>query len=128
MTRMIAVIWLGAVAAMAWGLFQVKNEVRSLEAELHKTHWATKSDRETIEILKAEWSYLNQPARIADLATRHLALAPLDNSRIVEVSELSSRLSPQFDGQGTPTGPSPGPSPDLPLAQAATLASAEAER
>ena len=120
MTRMIAVIWLGAVAAMAWGLFQVKNEVRSLEAELHKTRWATKSDRETIEILKAEWSYLNQPARIADLATRHLELVPLDNNRIVELSELSSRLSPQFDGEV--------PSPDSPLAQAATLASAEAER
>ena len=120
MTRMIAVIWLGAVAAMAWGLFQVKNEVRSLEAELHKTHWATKSDRETIEILKAEWSYLNQPARIADLATRHLELAPLETSQIVEINDLSTRLSPHDYEQG--------PAPDSPLAQAATLASAEAER
>ena len=120
MTRMIAVIWLGAVAAMAWGLFQVKNEVRSLEAELHKARWATKSDRETIEILKAEWSYLNQPARIADLATRHLELAPLETTQIVESSDLSTRLSPYDYDQV--------PSPDSPLAQAASLASAEAER
>ena len=124
MTRMIAVIWLGAVAAMAWGLFQVKNEVRSLEAQLHKTHWATKSDRETIEILKAEWSYLNQPARIADLATRHLELAPLETSQIVEINDLSTRLSPH----GYDQGPAPDSTPGAPLAQPASLASAEAER
>lgn len=120
MTRIVALIWLATAAMTAWGLFHLKNEVQGLESELHKVRKATAADREALDILKAEWSFLNQPAQIAALAEKHLGLGPVDPAQVVPLAELSARLDPQPDS----TAPDGG---DLP-AGAATLASAKAEQ
>jgi hypothetical protein len=118
MTRVVATIWLATAAITAWGLFQVKNEVQGLESELHAVRKASVADREALDILKAEWSFLNQPAEIARLAKHHLGLGPVDPAQVVPLSALAARLDPQPD--------STAPDGDLP-AGAATLASAKAE-
>ena len=61
--------------------------VRGLKAEVDK-------EREAIALLKAEWSLLNQPARLQALVERHsdyLGLVPLDPIQIGQVSEIPMR-------------------------------------
>jgi hypothetical protein len=51
-------------------------------------------EQETIHLLHAEWSYLNEPTRLAELTHRHLALAPLAASQMVRIEDLPLRLPP----------------------------------
>ncbi len=98
MTRF-AVTWLIAVTVAALGLFHVSHEVEQLENELIREQRSILRERETIHVLEAEWSYLNRPERIADLARRHLALVPLSADRMVSIQDLPQRQEP---GAGLP--------------------------
>ena len=91
MSRFVVVIWLIAIVVGALGLFHVKYQVQRLEAELDLAQRSILHRQEAIHILKAEWSYLNRPARLSDLAERHLGLAPLDSSRLVRIDDLPQR-------------------------------------
>jgi cell division protein FtsL len=91
MTKFVVLVWLVAIAAAAAGLFHVKYQVQNLEEELNLEHRSILHRQEAIHILKAEWSYLNQPARLSDLAKRHLGLAPLDSNRLVRLDDLPRR-------------------------------------
>ena len=92
MSRLVILIWLVAIVVAALGLFHVKYQVQRLEEELDLEHRSILHRQEAIHILKAEWSYLNQPARLSDLAERHLGLAPLDSNRLVRLEDLPQRV------------------------------------
>jgi cell division protein FtsL len=91
MSRFVVLVWLTAIVVAALGLFHVKYQVQRLEEELDLTHRSILHRQEAIHILKAEWSYLNHPARLSDLARRHLDLAPLDSNRLVRLDDLPRR-------------------------------------
>jgi len=71
----ITLLWVGLAAGVAAGLFQVKYEVQALEGRLNRINRAVLADQQAIHVLKAEWSYLNQPT---ELSKRALALGVLD--------------------------------------------------
>ena len=98
MTRF-AITWLIAVTVAALGLFHVSHQVEQLKNELIREQRSILRDQETIHVLEAEWSYLNRPERIADLARRHLALVPLSADRMVSIQDLPQRQEP---GAGLP--------------------------
>jgi len=54
------------------GLFQVKHRVQNLTKDLAEIHHQIATNRQEIHVLKAEWSYLNDPARIKRLADTYL--------------------------------------------------------
>lgn len=91
MNKFAALVWLTAVAVAALGLYHVKYQVQRLEEDLGLEHQSILKHQEAIHILKAEWSYLNQPARISDLAKRHLGLIPLTANQVVRFDELPMR-------------------------------------
>jgi hypothetical protein len=92
-----AASWLIAVTVGALALFYVSHTVERLEGNLAREQHAILQHQEAIHVLKAEWSYLNQPWRIADLAQRYLALAPLSADRVVGIKDLPQRLEPGND-------------------------------
>ena len=128
MKKLAVMAWLGAIAIAAIALFHVKNEVKQLEKALAAEHQALLQAQESIHVLKAEWSFLNQPGRIAELARRHLALEPIEAERVVQVEELPYRLyQEEFADDDAPGSGAPGAvEPDAP-SLAATLASAKAQ-
>jgi hypothetical protein len=70
-------------------------------------------ERERIHALQADWSYLTNPARLADLARRHLPLQPLAAEQMIRIEDLPLRLAPLVaDGDGfqqaEPVSPLPG--------------------
>ena len=88
MKRFIIFCWLVAGSVTALILFQIKQEVRSLEQEIAATRGVILRDQEALHVLEAEWSYLNSPARIASLAERHLGMAAIPAERVVGFADL----------------------------------------
>ncbi len=68
MKRYILPGWLVLVAAAAYAMFHVGFEVERLESRLATLEVKTAEERETMHVLRAEWSYLNRPARLARLS------------------------------------------------------------
>ncbi|MBT6095766.1 MAG: hypothetical protein HOH04_12860 [Rhodospirillaceae bacterium] len=77
--------------AIGVGLFMVKYRVQDLEDQLVDINREIARDREAIQVLRAEWSHLNEPQRLRALAGRHLGMAP------VVVGQVASRSG--FDAQ-----------------------------
>ncbi len=76
MTRLGAVFWLVLVLAAGFTTFKVKYAVQDLEDELNRVRRQTIAEQQEIRVLTAEWTYLNQPERLAELNRRFLGLAP----------------------------------------------------
>jgi hypothetical protein len=91
MIRQPTIIAFSLCALLGIGLFLVKYDVQALEEELVKVDRDAAADQEAIHVLKAEWSFLTQPARLADLAARHLVLHPLTANQIGDVDQLALR-------------------------------------
>jgi hypothetical protein len=77
MTRLGAVFWLILVVAAGFTTFKVKYAVQDIEDELRRVRKQTSAEQQEIRVLTAEWTYLNQPERLADLNRRFLSLAPI---------------------------------------------------
>jgi len=82
MIRPTSLILMVLAAAAGGALFQVAFEVSALDDELAQLNRDIRADRDAIHVLRAEWSFLNQPERLEDLTRRHLDLLPASGSQI----------------------------------------------
>ena len=90
-----AALILFALSIIAGGvLFGVAFEVSALEERLIALNQEITRDRESIHVLRAEWSYLNQPERLEGLSRRYLELQPLKGSQISAITALPLRPVP----------------------------------
>lgn len=81
------------ISAAAW-TFKVKYEAEALEAQVTAVERKAQLERETISLLEADWSLLNQPDRLQRLAEAFkgdLTLEPLKPEQIVEPDELPAQ-------------------------------------
>jgi cell division protein FtsL len=85
------VIWLIVVIATGFGLFISKFQVQALEDKLAETNRQILQQEQAIHLLKAEWSYRNQPDRIEALARRYLQMAPLAGKQYGAIDDLPWR-------------------------------------
>jgi len=121
MSRIAAVLFLLLAGLCAVGTYVLKHEVQQREEALRAAHRNIVRAQEELHVLKAEWSYLNQPERLAALAKRHLGLAPLSPEQLVRIEHLP------FRALGATTGPLR-PDPTRSPPDGLTPASADAER
>ncbi len=87
----ITLLWVGLAAGVAAGLFQVKYEVQALEGRMNRINRAVLADQQAIHVLKAEWSYLNQPTELAKRAFGNLDLKSVAAAQIGAVADLPQR-------------------------------------
>jgi len=66
----------------------LKNSVYRLETELKAINRDIRTDIESIHILNAEWSKLNNPARLRSLVANHISLNPVKAEQIINYSAL----------------------------------------
>ncbi len=97
MIRLSTFLWLAVAAAIGFGLFHLKYEVQALEDELFRLNRAILGEQQATHVLKAEWSYMNQPQRLQALANRHLELRPMKPDQLGRMTDVPRR-SPT-DGQ-----------------------------
>ena len=91
MIRLGPLLWLALIALASLGTFQLKYRVQAQEQELTKLDRQIQRDRDAIQVLHAEWAHLNDPARLSDLARRHLDLAPVAGVQITTFDALPVR-------------------------------------
>lgn len=73
------------------GLYHVKYSVDRMERQGLALKAKIADEQEAIRILEAEWSGLNQPARLQKLTERYLELAPVQVSQVVGFSALPEK-------------------------------------
>lgn len=73
---------------LAFSSLIMKNKVQELEKELNTINSNIKEDIKTIHVLKAEWSHLNNPSRLRELAYKHISLNPVQAEQIINYSAL----------------------------------------
>ena len=125
MIRLSTLLWALLVGLSGYAMFQIKYEVVQLEDELARLDHRIDAGHEQIRVLDAEWSFLNQPTRLDQLAKRFLDLHPLGANQIGHLAQLP-RLSPSppaaAEAAAPPSAPSqPTPAPRLAIARSSVL-------
>lgn len=104
-------LWVLVIATAGYGMFQIKFEVQALESELKALNKDIRDREEAIRVLRAEWSYLNEPNRLAALASRYLELAPAGAGQLVRFDDLPMRPMPGATAAQGAALPVPQPRP-----------------
>ena len=86
--RSLTVIFILTGCTLGLILYSITYQTRELEGELKATNRAIVSQREKIHVLKAEWSLLNDPARLRELATKLLFLRPTEPTQIYDIDAI----------------------------------------
>lgn len=113
MIRFGTALSLSLAVAAGIGLFYAKHRVQALEAELAGLQQQILRDREAIHVLRAEWSFLNDPERLAELARRHLEMAPVSGSQLARFEDIPHKLPPS-PSERTPEGDGQAPTAETP--------------
>ena len=92
MIRGTTVIWALLAIFAGVSVFVVKHQVRALEGNLQRLERAIVAEQEAIHVLNAEWSYLNQPARLDGLGRRLIGLAPVTAAQQTDFTGLRQAL------------------------------------
>lgn len=92
MRMILWVVSVGGALGAAYGLYHLEHEVKTMERSLARLDDSTRRDNEAVQVLQAEWSYLNRPERLQELVTRHLGLTPSALKQIVTAPTMLAAL------------------------------------
>ena len=84
----VIILWVTFCIIVIFGSCVLKNQVQELERELSNLNENIKSDTKNIQVLKAQWSQLNNPTRLRKLASNHIALNNVKAEQIINYSAL----------------------------------------
>lgn len=120
MNRVGALVWLLLVVLSGFATFKAKYAVQDLEDQLHRVRKQTIAEQQEIRVLNAEWTYLNQPERLAELNRRFLALLPITTKQLerrVEDIPLRAPPAPEMLVAAAANPATPQPRPAAPALQ-----------
>lgn len=93
MLRLGTLFWIALAVAAGYATIQFKYDVQALERELTQLDGKILRHQEAIHVLKAEWAYLNEPARLQRLSRSYLDLSPVRGSQILDLASLPGRAA-----------------------------------
>lgn len=82
MMRTINFLLILAVIGLSVGLYDIKYKAEGAVRHARQLEQRIANEQEAIRVLRAEWSYLNQPERLQELASRYTGLQPLTAGQI----------------------------------------------
>ena len=88
MMRAATFLWALLATIAGAGLFLLKYQVQAEERHLREVRKDIVGTEQSIHVLKAEWSYLNDPARLREQAERHLAMHPMRANQMVTIDTI----------------------------------------
>ena len=74
---------LALAVGVSYALYELSYEVQRLEDDHARLNRQLLATEEENRVLRAEWSYLNRPAALQQLAAKHLELAPIAPHQVV---------------------------------------------
>lgn len=113
--KLISAALMGGLIAVAGAvLYDTTFEVQELEGQLSRLNRQIVAEREVIQILKADWSVLNDIARIEQMSVKHLpGLRPAEAQQFAALTAVPKHSrdgsqAPEFAGLvGKVTAPAP---------------------
>ena len=93
MKRITRLLWPLLFAGLVIGLYNLKAQVEDQEKELARVQRAIEDERDSIQVLRAEWSYLNHPERLRRLAVARIELQPVAARQMASFERLAQRLA-----------------------------------
>jgi len=91
--------WFGLTLAASLLLYHTSDRVTALNRQLHDINTQIESEQQSLHILKAEWVYLANPARVEAEAKRHLNMQAALPSHVVSMSSVMiANLAPLRPG------------------------------
>jgi len=91
MLRTLDIILIVIMTAVAAVTYTIKHQAELKLEEVRKLEAEIKLERDTIDLLKADWALLTQPARLQKLTALYegeLQLVPTESTQLTQVSEL----------------------------------------
>ena len=85
MIRLSSIIWVVVIALSAFGLYSVKFKVQTLRTQIAQVGQQLEAERESANVVAAEWTYLNRPDRLQKLAATHLQTREVTVEQIAEI-------------------------------------------
>jgi len=95
--RMTAFILFVIGVSLTVGLYYVKTRAQSAKKEVSRLERLISQEEASLSVLKAEIAYLENPARLKELSSKHLNLEPVEVENVMSVSDIASRF-PLTDG------------------------------
>jgi len=93
MMRVLNICVIAALVLAAADVYTIKFQSTRQAQRVAKLRLEIRREREAVAALRAEWAKLDNPARIQDLARRHLQLLPADARQIDPLDNLPERPS-----------------------------------
>ncbi|MBC06487.1 hypothetical protein [Thalassospira sp.] len=88
MTRAVTIIGLLMTILIGTGTYWVSHQVERLEKRYADIQSDILAEQESIHVLQAEWSYLNNPERIERLSKQYLSLAQIEVLQMASINDL----------------------------------------
>ncbi|OYQ32402.1 hypothetical protein CHU95_16500 [Niveispirillum lacus] len=85
------IVWIAVSCAASGILYQTSYKAQEQEQELSRLNRAIVSEQEAIQVLKAEWAYLNDPTRLEKLSAEHLLLQATNAAQIANLAGLPDK-------------------------------------
>lgn len=83
------ILWLCLTVICGAFLFQTSQKVTDGRAKLAVLQKEIRTEEESIRVLQAEWSYLNQPERLEKLARQYLGLASMTGKHFAKLADIA---------------------------------------
>jgi cell division protein FtsL len=131
MLRFVNICLVLALVALAYVIYEVKYESRSLDGDIAGLRKDIEAERDAVAVLRAEWSLLNRPERIERLAEKHLNLGPARPSQLITLDTVSdsdferARTEAAHQTLAAPSHPAPAPPAPVSAPSPAAVAAAE---
>ena len=100
MMRFINTALVGAILVSASIVYGLERESRLADGRLAKIRGEIAEEREQIRRLRAEWSHLNTPARLEQLAVKHLKHQAGPVSQVIRLNEVAQKVPSLTPGNG----------------------------
>lgn len=89
--RKTTLLWLVLAVFCGTGIFHTSQKVHDERVKIETLNASIAKEEESLRVLNAEWSYLNQPTRLEKLTKTYLHLAPLKGTQFVKVEDIPLR-------------------------------------
>lgn len=89
-----ACLWFAFCVIVGGFLFQTTQRVNDGRQRLAALTQDIKTEEESLRVLQAEWSYLNQPDRLEKLSREYLNLSPMKGQQFARTDSIPLRPQP----------------------------------
>lgn len=91
MLRFVNICLVLGLVSLAYVIYQVKYEARSLDEKIITLRQQIEDERDALAVARAEWSLLNSPERIERLAKKYLELSQAQPRQLVILDEATEK-------------------------------------